>query len=280
MIEVSCIYCGKPVRIEQSPACKHVECPACGHTFAVSRHKPDVTPRSAPGACTDASDEGEKWAGKSNEEITERLLSRPVSKEERDRRAAKVLLLPLLPRYDDLTLFALSLAFLLLVLISAELRQDLARAFSAELGTHYVLLLLLAVLGMVCSFVNVFLQRKRYEFEKQAMLAFAVLVTAGTGIYAGYLMLDRSQGWLMVFPAWNILDGGLLLLLARAGIVDTECITDEKATFKQVLITAIAVPILLTTCLFLFDLYWATTFSIATAYTMNLHKTLRYLFSP
>ncbi|MHC4302444.1 MAG: hypothetical protein ACYS7Y_34730 [Planctomycetota bacterium] len=191
-----------------------------------------------------------------------------------------MLLLPLLPRYDDLTLFALSLAFLLLVLISAELRQDLARAFSAELGTHYVLLLLLAVLGMVCSFVNVFLQRKRYEFEKQAMLAFAVLVTAGTGIYAGYLMLDRSQGWLMVFPAWNILDGGLLLLLARAGIVDTECITDEKATFKQVLITAIAVPILLTTCLFLFDLYWATTFSIATAYTMNLHKTLRYLFSP
>ncbi|MHC4302445.1 MAG: hypothetical protein ACYS7Y_34735 [Planctomycetota bacterium] len=83
MIEVSCIYCGKPVRIEQSPACKHVECPACGHTFAVSRHKPDVTPRSAPGACTDASDEGEKWAGKSNEEITERLLSRPVSKEAR-----------------------------------------------------------------------------------------------------------------------------------------------------------------------------------------------------
>lgn len=83
---------------------------------------------------------------------------------------------PLLPQFDDLTLFA--------------------------------------GFGMVCSLVNVFLQREKPHFEKRAMLWFAVLATGGTGLYAGWLMLDRTPGWLMIFPAWNILNGALLLLLS------------------------------------------------------------------
>lgn len=78
------------------------------------------------------------------------------------------------------------------------------------------------------------------------MLLFAVLVTGGTGLYAGWLMLDRSRGWLIIFPVWNIVNGALLLVLARLRIIDTDCIVDEKATFGQVLLTAIVVPILLT----------------------------------
>jgi hypothetical protein len=68
-------------------------------------------------------------------------------------------------------------------------------------------------------------------------------------------------------------------VLTYAGIIDTECIIEKTATFRQILITAITVPILLTTCLYIFDLHWAITFSIATAYTMNLHNVLHYLWS-
>ncbi len=277
MIEFSCMYCGKPVRIDATPASRRLECPACGHSIPVRQQKARDTLRSAPDAGTDAPDEDKNWAGKSDQEIARLLRSTTCSEDEREHRAARMLLLPLLPQYDDLTLFALGLAFLLLVLISPESRQDLAKAFSVGLGAEISLLVLFAGIGMVCSLVNVFLQREKSEIEKWAMLIFAVLVTAGTGIYAGWLMLGQSQGWLIVFPAWNILNGGLLLVLTRARIINTECIIDQQATFGQVLITAIAVPILLTTCLYLFELHWATTFSIATAYTMSLHNALRHL---
>jgi hypothetical protein len=186
----------------------------------------------------------------------------------------KMLLAPLLPRYDDLTLFTLSLAFLLLLLIDETLRRDLIAALLVVHGDRAPLSLFIAF-GMVCALVGVFLRRRKSEFERWTMLLFATYVTAGTGIYAGWRMLDRHQIWLIVFPVWNILDGALLLLLTFARVVDTECITEEKATFGQVVVTALAIPLLLMSCRYLFDLHWATTFSIAVAYTLSLHRTLR-----
>jgi len=159
--------------------------------------------------------------------------------------------------------------------MDATLRGDLTAAFLAVHGDRPPLLSLFIAFGMACSLVGVFLRRKKSEFQRRAMLLFAAYVTAGTGIYAGWRMLDRSQIWLMVFPAWNILDGALLLLLLYARVVDTECITDEKATFGQVVVTLLAMPILLTTCRYLFVLHWSITFSIAVAYTMSLHRILR-----
>ena len=79
-------------------------------------------------------------------------------------------------------------------------------------------------------------------------------------------------------PAWNILNAGLLLLLFRLGIVDTDCIVDEQASFAEVVLTAICVPILLTVCRYWFELQWAVTFSIAVAYTMSLHNGIRDVF--
>ena len=192
-------------------------------------------------------------------------------------RAAKMWLRPLLPQYDDLTLFALSLAFLLLGAIDAQMRRDLA-ALANHPAEGLAVTLLCAAFGMVCALLNVFLQRRKSDFEKRAMLLFAVLVTAGTGLYAGWLTLSQSRGWLLIFPAWNLLNGGLLLVLRHAGVVDTDCIIEEAATFAQVLVTAVAVPILLTVCRYLFELHWAITFSIAVAYTMSLHHALRDLF--
>ncbi len=277
MIEFPCIYCGKLIRAEESPILKHMECPACGHTIPVRQQKPS----SGLDSSTDAPNEGRNWTGMSDKDIAKQLLSRPLeplSKAEQNRQTAKRLLSPIIPQYDDLTLFALSLAFLLIAIVNAELRQDLTKAFSKGLGfgTGFKALLVFAGFGMVRSLVNIFIQRKKSDFEKWAMLLFAVLVTAGTGIYAGRLMLNRSQGWLMVFAAWNILNGGLLLVLTRVRIIDADCIIDKKATFGQVLVTAVAVPVLLITCLYLFDLHWAITFSIAIAYTMNLHNALRH----
>jgi DNA-directed RNA polymerase subunit RPC12/RpoP len=271
MIEFPCIYCGRPVRAEESATYQQVPCPACGHAVPVRRQKPAELPHEAPRVGS-----GADWSGKSNEEIAEQLLSRTRDPEERAIRGVRKLLAPLLPQYDDLTLFTLSLAFLLLLWIDETSRQDLLAFLHARHADRTPVLFLFLGFGIACSLIGVFWRRKRSEFEKGAMLFFAVLVTAGTGIYAGWLMLGRSPGWLIVFPAWNILNGALLLLLTHARIIDTECIVDDKATFGQVVVTALAVPLLLTTCRYLFELHWATTFSIAAAYTLNLHNVLRH----
>jgi len=270
MIQMACMYCGQPIPTEEAPVFRRIECPGCRRSIPVPARKPDAG-RAAPA-------EREDWTGKSNEEIAEQLLTPKPTKEQLRREAMKMALSPLLPRYDDLTLFALSLSFLLLWLIDEGLRREWPLAVSLTLG-RYSVLMIAAGFGMACSLVNVFLAREKSRLEKRAMLWFAVCVTAVTGIYAGRLSLAESQGWLIIFPAWNVLNGALLLLLTRAGVIDTDCIVDEQATFNQILITAVVVPILLTVCLYVFELHWATTFSIAAGYTMTLHHALDHLFS-
>lgn len=278
MIEFPCLYCGQSVRTEEGLSGKHIECPTCGHSVMVRERKVGDALKSVPEAGKQEKGEASPWAGKSDREITENLLPQAMTEEPRQQQAVRKAFSFLAPRYDDLTLFALSLSFLLLWLIDPDLRRDLAKMFSEGWSGDITIWLIAAVIGMALSLVNVFLRREKSDFQKSVMLIFAVVVTAGTGLYAGWIMLHESKGWLLVFPAWNILNGGLLLLLFRLGIVDTDCIVDEQASFAEVVITAICVPILLTVCHYYCELQWAVTFSIAVAYTMSLHNGIRAVF--
>ena len=278
MIEFPCLYCGQTVRAEEGLAGRYVECSACGHSVRVRARKVGDALKSIPKAEGPEKEDASYWAGKSDREIADSLLARAMTKEQRQEQAVKKAFSFLTPRYDDLTLFALSLSFLLLWGIDADLRRDLARIFVERWSGDITIWLITAVIGMVLSLVNVFLQRDKSDLEKYTMLVFAVVVTAGTGLYAGWIMLHQSKGWLLIFPAWNILNGGLLLLLFRLGIVDTDCIVDEPAGFAEVVITAFCVPVLLTVCHYWLELHWTITFSIAVAYTLSLHNGLRDVF--
>lgn len=278
MIEFPCLYCGQTVRAEEGLAGKRVECPACGHFVMVRERKVGDALKSVPEADGPEEADASYWVGRSDREIAESLLPRALTKEQRQKQAVKKAFSFLAPRYDDLTLFALSLSFLLLWLIDADLRRDLTKVFLEGWSGDITIWLIIAVVGMALSLVNVFLQRDKSDLEKSTMLVFAVVVTAGTGLYAGWTMLHQSKGWLLIFPAWNILNAGLLLLLFRLGIVDTDCIVDEPAGFAEVVITAFCVPVLLTVCHYWFELHWAVTFSIAVAYTLSLHNGIRDVF--
>ena len=278
MIEFPCLYCGQAVRAEEGLVGKHVECSACGHSVKVRERKAGDALKPVPQADGPEKEGASYWAGRSDREIAESLLPRAMTKEQRQEQAVKKAFSFLTPRYDDLTLFALSLSFLLLWLIDASLRRDLTRVFLEGWSGDITIWLIIALIGMVLSLVNVFLQRDKSDLEKSTMLIFAVVVTAGTGLYAGWIMLHQSQGWLLIFPAWNILNAGLLLLLFRLGIVDADCIVDEPAGFAEVVITAFCVPVLLTVCHYWFELHWTVTFSIAVAYTLSLHNGIRDVF--
>jgi len=272
MIEFRCSYCGRLVQIDESAVCQRVPCPACGRSLAVLGQKTGDLRSAGPPVRNDTPNDTEDWADKSNEEIAERLLTRRRNAENPNARALRMLLSSLLPYCDDLTLFTVSLALLVLASIDGAMRQDLPAVFQALGGYGAPLLSLFLVFGMACSLVGIFVKRKKPEFMKWAMFVFAMYVTAGTGLFAGWLMLGRSPVWLMVFPAWNILNGLVLLVLFHARAVDTECIVDEEVTLGRVVIPVFAVFMLLTTCRYLLGLHWATSCSIVVAYTMNLHS--------
>jgi DNA-directed RNA polymerase subunit RPC12/RpoP len=277
VIEFPCLYCGQSVRTEEGLAGKHIECPACGHSVVVRQRKLGDALRPVHGEDDQKQIEASSWDQKNDREIAERLLPKAMTNQERQEQAVKKTFSFLTPRYDDLTLFALSLSFLLLWLIDADLRRDLTRVFFEGWSGDITIWLIVAVIGMALSLINVFLGREKSDLEKSTMLIFAVVVTAGTGLYAGWIMLHQSKGWLLIFPAWNVLNAGLLLLLYRLGVVDTDCITHEPASFAQVVLTAICVPVLLGVCQY-YELHWAVTFSIAVAYTMSLHNGIRDVF--
>ena len=292
MIRFACMYCGRRIWAEGRLAGTQIPCPACGHTVRVrtpSKAKGDESLRD--GASTDAPD----WRGLSDHQIARELRKRRATTGHEEKRQAMTRALgPLLPHYDSLTLFALSWTFLVLLLlgpdvaqsqrasesaapISKELREPLARAVWS-LAEHFGVLAPMAGLGMVLSLLGVFYPKPKPEEVKWLMLCFAVVVTAGTGVYAGYVMLTTTRSWLLVFPAWNILNAAVPLLLFRAGLLDTEVIVDTAVRFWQVVVTLVATTVLLGVCLHIFELHWAIAYSICVGYTMSLHHAITDVF--
>ena len=199
---------------------------------------------------------------------------------------AKRILAPLVPQYDDLTIFALSAAFLLLHLIGPGITVDLVRDYmgallegtvvlpAAKVGTLSVL----AGIGMVASIVGVFFDWQKPLSVKFFMLSFAVFATGGIGIYAGLVTLRTARGWLMVFPAWNIINGVILLIMFGGNIMDADCIVDRKPSLSQIVITLVSISLLLAICRYGLKLHWAIAYSICVCYTMSLNHTLQDLF--
>ena len=275
MIRFRCIYCGQTVSAEDELTGKKIKCPGCGHSVMARRKLPGDAQKSSVerSGCAEPND-AHFWEGKSNQEIALWLHSHPPTPRQRKRFAAQQALSISMARYDDLTLFALSFAFVLLLWINLDFRTDffLVSLFLPRKGVFLVLA------GMVLSLLNMFVRHRKYEFEKWLMLLFAVLVTAGTGAYSGFVMLKEGVRWLIVFPAWNIINSLVLLNAFYIGLVNTSSITNERAGLFQVVVTVASITLLLMLCDRVLDLHWALTYSIAVTYTMSLLGAIQDIF--
>lgn len=297
MIRFACVYCGRKIWAKDRLARSQVKCPACGHTIRV-KPTPEPEPQTRE-TVRDAPAEVLDWRGKSDREIARELRKhRPLTEQEERRRAITRTLSPFMPHYDSLTLFALSWAFLLLLLLGPGVstppsQLPLGSRFGAptanglgepltrvvwSVGKQFIVLTPLAGIGMVLSLVGVFYRKPKPEPVKWLMLCFAVMVTGGTGIYAGYVWLTTARGWLVVFPAWNLLGAAIPLLLFRAGLLDTDVILDTTVRLSQVVITLVVTVVLLLACLCVFSLHWAIAYSICVAYTMSLNHVITDVF--
>ena len=274
MIHFSCMYCGKKIRAKDKLVGRRAPCPACGHRLLIPKPRVETPPESdvSPLGARFRKDRffGRDQGAHPTCEVgnglaqAQTVLNHPITL--------------LAPRYDELTLFAMSVTFLLLLWIDPDAHRDLSKVALFVRDDEILMLGLLAALGMVFSLFGIFFKRPKPDVVKWPMLFFAVAVTAGTGIYAGYVTLQLARGWLVVFPIWNILNGILLILILRAGLLAPDCIIDGAAKLWQLVITLLTVGLLLGLCHYVFKLHWAISYSICLGYTMSLHRAVTDVF--
>lgn len=184
-----------------------------------------------------------------------------------------------IPLYDELALFLMSLTFILLFFTHEDLRTGSCKILFDRFDPRSYIGLLIFVLGILFSLYHVFTNRKKTKWEKIAMLFFAVVVNGSSGIAAARHLLEGSQGMLLVFPILNIANGVLLLLLYRCHIIDESSIVDDNASLLQVILGSVVVLIIFIVCRFVFQIYWAITFSICVTYASNVNRAIQGLVS-
>ena len=184
-----------------------------------------------------------------------------------------------IPRYNELALFLMSISFVLLFITHSDLRAASFKPLFKDFNLRAYIALVLFVLGIIFSLYHVFTTREKTDGEKAVMLFFAIFINGLSGIAAGMHMLKDYHGILIVFPIWNIVNGALLLAMYRFEFIDESSIVDDNATAFQVIFGSMVVVAVLIVCRFVFDMYWAITFSICVTYATNINGTVQSLFS-
>jgi len=230
---------------------------------------PSASPPQADRRSSAVRKDAAAWEHLSNQEIRDTVLYEALPRAEKLRVNLKRAFAFVLPRYDDLTLFAFGIAFVLPVLLDPGLRGAMAAIGTDPHSETETLLLGFAGLGLTLSLIGVVWPREKSEFEKVMMLFFAILITIGAGVSTWRTPGAGALGWLAVFPIWNQFNAVLLLLLASTGILDTDCITDRRATARQIVVAVATIAVLTAVCRHFFRLHWAVTYSIAVNYTLS-----------
>ena len=183
------------------------------------------------------------------------------------------------PQYDELALFLMTLACVLLAIFDPAFRAALALPLQQPFDWRSYFLFVCVAAGMLLSVYFAFSSRPKNRFVKFCMLIFALVANGGSGIAAGLHMLVNAKGLLLVFPLWNIITGCLLFVLARYDVIDETCVTDEKTTLAQVGFSSLVLVITFAVCKFWCGLYWAEVLSICVVYACNLNALVQYYMS-
>ena len=277
MVHFKCIYCGQRILANDDGRGKKGLCPKCGHTIYVPLvFKPDsnLAPLALQPVATPKEHLSE--TGKDPSVITEEFPSTDSLDDLTDLYEEKYGFL--IPNYDELSLFLMSAVFLILYFTSSKLQDDII-AFLMRLDIlRRYLYVGLFMLGMSLCLYHVFTPRQKTDIEKGIMLLFAISINAATGLIAGFYMLKECPGWLLVFPAWNIINSILLIVMQYVKLFDEGQISDRDATITQVIIGLAAILIIFYICNNTFKLHWAITYSICIIYTTSFDRGLQSVF--
>jgi len=173
----------------------------------------------------------------------------------------------LTPKYDEGILFIIACSTLLLLLINSE---AMAFLFNENDKEAIILIKLFVIAGLALSLIHIFINKKRGEGQNYFMTVSASGMSAIIGILAGYYVLVETVSFLIIFPAWNIINSIIILILLRLGYVPK--ISEEDKTIRQVLPGLCISVLIILSAEFIFHLYWAITLSIALNYAITFNK--------
>lgn len=177
----------------------------------------------------------------------------------------------------------MTVALFLLFFFDESFRSKVFRLV-AEFGSdafRVVILILLFLAGGLLSVYHVFTERRKTKVEKGAMLFFALMTNALCGMLASGHILKNwgdAPGILMVFPLWNVINCLLLLILFKVGVINETSVTDENARSGEVIFGFVIILGIFVLCRFVFELYWALTFSICAVYATSFSDALAAVF--
>jgi hypothetical protein len=173
------------------------------------------------------------------------------------------------PSYNELSVSMMSLSFLLVFLFTDKLRGGFVLLVSGFKGGREIailaVLLLFLVAFLLLPFYHLLTRRKLRSFEKRIMLVLAMLANAGGGILASMYVLGQSIGApsvLVVLPIWNICNCLMLVGLWEHGAIGEKNVTETTAGAGEILACLTGIVVVFALCRFVFELYWALTFSI------------------
>ena len=184
------------------------------------------------------------------------------------------------PQHDELTLFLMSFAFILLFITHEDLRAGATFIVFADGRLFGLLALIFFGQGIAFSLYHVFTSREKTWPEIKYMLLSAVIINAAGGIAVGMYFLEHPpDGLLILFPLWNIINGFLLLLMYRFDLMDEAIIVDDNAAPFELAAGVCVVLMTVAISTFVFELYWAVIFSMCMAYATNINALVRGLVS-
>jgi hypothetical protein len=274
MIRFKCVYCGQRILAKDDSRGKKGVCPGCGHTTYVPRIPNDINLTPLALAPAEQSPEYPKAPPDAIEEFPQPIPDEDMTDLYEEKYGF------LIPHYDELSLFLMAAVFIALYYTSGKLQDDIT-AFLTRLGVwrRYFYLTLFMV-GMFLCLYHVFTKRQKTDVEKGIMLLFAISINALTGLIAGFYMIKYSstRDWVLIFPAWNIINSILLIIMQYVDLFDETQISDRDATKTQLIIGLAAISIIFYICNYLFSLHWAITYSICIIYTTSFDRGLQSVF--
>lgn len=186
----------------------------------------------------------------------------------------------IMPSYNELTLFSMAVVFAALLGANGDLRSVLFQIldfgeFNPEAFMYLLIFVVMLAGGFSLSLYHVFTSRRKDMVEKSMMLTFAGITNGIAGIIAGVHIIDESDGLWLTFPVINIISSmALLYLLALS---DERKVKDEDTTLLQVVIVTSTCMAIFILCQFVWDLYWAITFSICVFYATSVGEVITKL---
>ena len=170
------------------------------------------------------------------------------------------------PRFHEITLYLIALAFCWLLYFHPEPRFGYFMFITGfeSMSPIFVVSGLVVTGGLLLSLIHVFIKRKKYALEK-AIMGWSVLGLSGaTSFFVGTEMLTSRSSIMVSLVIWNILMS--VLLLFQMGM-QKYVISDENASFMEVFITTVILFAILYSADLFLHLSWATTLSICIFYS-------------